>query len=140
MKRFLVFVFAVVLLAPVQASAHQPVALFPSETSAAKGPLLVDGTVSFAILDSLVSSVFILSLMTFSISIDFITSCICTSIISLITCLITSLVLAYPFMLMWNYAVVAAFSIAKPITYWIAFILMFFISIFIKSKTSFSIK
>jgi hypothetical protein len=49
MKRLLVFVFAVVLLAPVQASAHQPVALFPSETSAAKGPLLVDGTVSFAI-------------------------------------------------------------------------------------------
>jgi hypothetical protein len=49
MKRFLIFVFAVVLLAPVQASAHQPVALFPGETSAAKGPLLVDGTVSFAI-------------------------------------------------------------------------------------------
>ena len=49
MKRLLVFVFAVGLLAPLQASAHQPVSLLSSETSAAKGPLLVDGTVSFAI-------------------------------------------------------------------------------------------
>ena len=49
MKRFLVFVTAAILLAPAQASAHQPVALFPSETSAVKGPLLVDGTVSFAV-------------------------------------------------------------------------------------------
>jgi hypothetical protein len=49
MKRLLVFVFAVGLLAPLQASAHQPVSLLPSDTSAVKGPLLVDGTVSFAI-------------------------------------------------------------------------------------------
>lgn len=49
MKRLLVIVFAVILLAPAQASAHQPVFLLPSDTSAVKGPLLVDGTVSFAI-------------------------------------------------------------------------------------------
>jgi hypothetical protein len=49
MKRFLVFVFAAMLLAPAQAAAHQPVFLLPSDTSAVKGPLLVDGTVSFAI-------------------------------------------------------------------------------------------
>ena len=49
MKRLVIFVFAVVFLAPLQASAHQPVSLLSSDTSAAKGPLLVDGTVSFAI-------------------------------------------------------------------------------------------
>ena len=31
------------------AVAHQPVALLNSDTTAAKGPLLVDGTVSFAV-------------------------------------------------------------------------------------------
>lgn len=49
MKRLLVFIFAVGLLVPVQASAHQPVSLLSSDTSATKGPLLVDGTVSFAV-------------------------------------------------------------------------------------------
>jgi hypothetical protein len=49
MKRLAIFVFAVVFLAPLQASAHQPVPLLSSDTSAANGPLLVDGTVSFAI-------------------------------------------------------------------------------------------
>ena len=49
MKRLLFFVFAVILLAPQQAAAHQPVFLLPSDTSAVRGPLLVDGTVSFAI-------------------------------------------------------------------------------------------
>ena len=49
MKRLLVFAIAAILLAPAQASAHQPVFLLPSDTSAARGPLLVDGTVSFAI-------------------------------------------------------------------------------------------
>jgi cytochrome b involved in lipid metabolism len=33
----------------VPANAHQPVALLNSDTTAAKGPLLVDGTVSFAV-------------------------------------------------------------------------------------------
>jgi len=49
MKRLLVLVFVAILLAPLQATAHQPVSLLVSDTSAAKGPLLVDGTVSFAI-------------------------------------------------------------------------------------------
>lgn len=49
MKLLPVFVIAAILLAPAQASAHQPVVLLPSDTSAVKGPLLVDGTVSFAI-------------------------------------------------------------------------------------------
>ena len=39
--------FAISLPSP--ASAHQPVLLLNSDTTAAKGPLLVDGTVSFAI-------------------------------------------------------------------------------------------
>lgn len=34
---------------PVSASAHQPVTLERNETSAARGPLLVDGTISFAV-------------------------------------------------------------------------------------------
>ena len=34
---------------PITAQAHQPVALLASDTTAEKGPLLVDGTVSFAI-------------------------------------------------------------------------------------------
>jgi hypothetical protein len=49
MKPLAIFVSAVVFLAPLQASAHQPVPLLSSDTSAASGPLLVDGTVSFAI-------------------------------------------------------------------------------------------
>ena len=39
--------FALSSLSP--ASAHQPVALLPTDTTAEQGPLLVDGTVSFAI-------------------------------------------------------------------------------------------
>ena len=39
--------FALSSLTP--ASAHQPVALLPTDTTAEQGPLLVDGTVSFAI-------------------------------------------------------------------------------------------
>jgi cytochrome b involved in lipid metabolism len=39
--------FALSSLSPV--SAHQPVALLPTDTTAEQGPLLVDGTVSFAI-------------------------------------------------------------------------------------------
>lgn len=41
-----------------------------------------------------------------------------------------SLVLAWPFMWMWNYAVVSALTIAKPIGYWVAFWLMLFIGVF----------
>ncbi|MEJ6761267.1 MAG: cytochrome b5-like heme/steroid binding domain-containing protein [Candidatus Planktophila sp.] len=49
MKKLLILVLTTALLAPLQAAAHQPVPLLVSDTSAANGPLLVDGTVSFAI-------------------------------------------------------------------------------------------
>jgi hypothetical protein len=41
------------------------------------------------------------------------------------------MLLAWPFMWMWNYAVVQAISVANPISYWPAFWLMAFISIFV---------
>jgi hypothetical protein len=43
----LLAIFSVAL--PTSAQAHQPVALFNSDTTPAKGPLLLDGTVSFAV-------------------------------------------------------------------------------------------
>ena len=49
MKKLLILVLTTALLAPLQAAAHQPVSLLVSDTSAANGPLLVDGTVSFAV-------------------------------------------------------------------------------------------
>ena len=48
MSRIWILVLAL-LLQPVSASAHQPVQLLNTDTTAAKGPLLVDGTVSFAV-------------------------------------------------------------------------------------------
>lgn len=42
--------------------------------------------------------------------------------------------LAYPFMLMWNYSVVAALTIANPIGYWQSFWLMMLIGLFVTSK------
>lgn len=51
MRRTLTALFAITLTASLisPASAHQPVFLLNSDTTAAKGPLLVDGTVSFAV-------------------------------------------------------------------------------------------
>jgi hypothetical protein len=49
MKKLLVLVTVLVFLGSGFAAAHQPVILLNSDTTAAKGPLLVDGTVSFAI-------------------------------------------------------------------------------------------
>ena len=49
MRRIFLAVLAVFLAFPVAAQAHQPVALLASDTTAEKGPLLADGTVSFAI-------------------------------------------------------------------------------------------
>jgi hypothetical protein len=49
MKKLLALVTALVFMASGVAVAHQPVVLLNSDTTAAKGPLLVDGTVSFAI-------------------------------------------------------------------------------------------
>ena len=45
--------------------------------------------------------------------------------------IVFGLLLAWPFMWIWNYAVVAAVSVTKPIGYWIAFWLMMFISLFV---------
>ena len=44
-------------------------------------------------------------------------------------------VLAWPFMWFWNYAVVAALSVAKPIGYWNAYVLMWFLSVFVLGNT-----
>jgi hypothetical protein len=49
MKKILALVTSFVFLGTSVAVAHQPVVLLNSDTTAAKGPLLVDGTVSFAI-------------------------------------------------------------------------------------------
>jgi hypothetical protein len=49
MRRILALIMALTLLGGANAFAHQPVVLLDTDTSAAKGPLLVDGTVSFAI-------------------------------------------------------------------------------------------
>jgi len=49
MKKFLALVFALTFIGSGVAVAHQPVVLLNSDVTAAKGPLLVDGTVSFAV-------------------------------------------------------------------------------------------
>ena len=49
MKKFLALVVAFLFVGSGVAVAHQPVVLLNSDTTAAKGPLLVDGTVSFAV-------------------------------------------------------------------------------------------
>jgi Cytochrome b5-like Heme/Steroid binding domain len=49
MKKILAMVAALAVMGSGVAVAHQPVVLLNSDTTAAKGPLLVDGTVSFAV-------------------------------------------------------------------------------------------
>ena len=49
MKRAIIALLVLTFLGSTSANAHQPVELLNSDTTAAKGPLLVDGTVSFAI-------------------------------------------------------------------------------------------
>jgi hypothetical protein len=49
MRRLLAAVVVFTLMSSGAAVAHQPVVLLNSDTTAAKGPLLVDGTVSFAV-------------------------------------------------------------------------------------------
>ena len=49
MRKFIILVLVLTFAGTGVASAHQPVVLLNSDTTAAKGPLLVDGTVSFAI-------------------------------------------------------------------------------------------
>lgn len=56
MKRLIAAVLALTLLGMAPASAHQPVDLLDSDTTPSAGPLLVDGTVSFAIRASFTKS------------------------------------------------------------------------------------
>lgn len=49
MKRSLALLLLLTFLGSTSAHAHQPVLLLESDTTAARGPLLVDGTVSFAV-------------------------------------------------------------------------------------------
>jgi len=49
MKRGLITLLLLPFLGSTSAQAHQPVVLLNTDTTAAKGPLLLDGTVSFAI-------------------------------------------------------------------------------------------
>jgi hypothetical protein len=48
-KRAFILIFLLALMGSTSAQAHQPVLLLDSDTTAAKGPLLLDGTVSFAV-------------------------------------------------------------------------------------------
>jgi cytochrome b involved in lipid metabolism len=48
-RKILISALLLALIAPVSASAHQPVTIADNETTAARGPLLVDGTISFAV-------------------------------------------------------------------------------------------
>ena len=49
MRKLLITVLVLAFMASAPANAHQPVDLLKSDTTAAKGPLLVDGTISFAV-------------------------------------------------------------------------------------------
>ena len=49
MKRSIIALLVLTFLGSASANAHQPVELLSTDTTAAKGPLLVDGTVSFAV-------------------------------------------------------------------------------------------
>ena len=49
MKRAIIVLLVLTFLGSASAHAHQPVELLSTDTTAAKGPLLVDGTVSFAV-------------------------------------------------------------------------------------------
>ena len=56
-RTFIAIALLAALLLPTNpANAHQPVVLLNSDTSAAKGPLLVDGTISFAVRASFMKS------------------------------------------------------------------------------------
>jgi hypothetical protein len=49
MRKVLITVLVLSFMAGTSAQAHQPVDLLTTDTTAAKGPLLVDGTISFAV-------------------------------------------------------------------------------------------
>ena len=56
MRRLIALIIAFTLFGSSSAFAHQPVVLLNTDTTAAKGPLLVDGTISFAIRASFTKS------------------------------------------------------------------------------------
>ena len=49
MRKLLITALAIAFMASAPANAHQPVDLLSTDTTAAKGPLLVDGTISYAV-------------------------------------------------------------------------------------------
>ena len=49
MKRALIILLLLTFVGSTSAHAHQPVVLLNSDTTPAKGPLLLDGTISFAV-------------------------------------------------------------------------------------------
>lgn len=49
MRKLALLLATALLSLPLAAQAHQPVALTAQDTSASKGPLLIDGTISFAV-------------------------------------------------------------------------------------------
>ena len=55
----------------------------------------------------------------------------CAVIGIIVIAMMINLLLAFPFMWLWNYAVVSAISVAQPIEYWVSFWLMLFIVLFI---------
>lgn len=46
------------------------------------------------------------------------------------------LLFAFPFMWIWNYAIVKAITIANPIDYWTAYLLTLFIGLFFRAQIS----
>lgn len=49
---------------------------------------------------------------------------------------LASLVMTWPFMWVWNYAIVSAISVANPISYWVAFWLNLFLLYFLTRSGS----
>lgn len=54
----------------------------------------------------------------------------------IVLALFISFLMAFPFMWLWNYAVVQALTFAQPIDIETAFYLMLFLSLFVKSPAS----
>jgi len=49
---------------------------------------------------------------------------------------VVSLLLAWPFMWIWNEVIVHAVTVAKPISYWGAYCMALFLSVFVKSSAA----
>lgn len=50
--------------------------------------------------------------------------------------ILVTFAMAFPFMWMWNYAIVKAITVASPITYWPAYWMMLFINLWIGGSRS----